>query len=136
VTHQDVRRIDLGEQASVLVPYARPRPSQHRQRAGDTCLWEVVILVFALRVLIAVVAAALAFAVPAAADEGDYLRMLQVRWTFLSTQQLLSEGSKVCKATRSGMTSADAVNMVQRDLAVSVPVAVDIVGAAVVDLGC
>jgi hypothetical protein len=34
------------------------------------------------------------------------------------------------------MTSADAVNMVQRDLAVSVPVAVDIVGAAVVDLGC
>jgi hypothetical protein len=86
--------------------------------------------------LMAVAATMLAFALPAAADEDDYLRMLQDRLTFLTTQELLSAGHKVCHATSSGMASSDAVNMVSKDLGVSVPVAVEIVSAAVVELGC
>lgn len=87
------------------------------------------------RIPIAVAAWTLAFAAPASADEGDYL-MLQAKLTFLTTRQLLSEGGKVCTATHSGMTSSDAVIMVQKDLAVGVPDAVYIVEAAVVGLGC
>ena len=62
--------------------------------------------------------------------------MLQAKLTFLTTRQLLSEGGKVCTATHSGITSSDAVIMVQKDLAVGVPDAVYIVEAAVVGLGC
>ena len=89
-----------------------------------------------LRLLIAGTAASLAFAAPASADGGAYLHALQDTYTSLSTQQLLSEGSKVCNAIRGGMNSANAVIMVQRDLVVSVPAAGDIVSAAVVHLGC
>jgi hypothetical protein len=46
------------------------------------------------------------------------------------------EGAKVCHSTRSGMSSADAINMVTKDLVVVVPVAFEIVDAAVVELGC
>lgn len=88
----------------------------------------------ALRVLAAVVAAAFAFTAPAAADEGKYLERVQPRFSFLSTQQLLSEGDKVCNATRSGMTAADAVQMVQNDLALSVSAGFEIVSAAIVGL--
>jgi hypothetical protein len=42
----------------------------------------------------------------------------------------------VCRATKSGMKSVDAVLMVQQDLAVSVAAASDIVSAAVVELDC
>jgi hypothetical protein len=93
-----------------------------------------------LRVLTAAVAAAVAFAVmtasPAQADESAYLAALQPKFTFLSPQQLLDEGYKVCRATRGGMIGPDAVNMVYKDLAVSMAVAGDIVATAVVDLGC
>ena len=88
------------------------------------------------RIPIAVAAWTLAFAAPASADEGDYLQMLQAKLTLLTTRQLLSEGGKVCTATHSGMTSSDAVIMVQKDLAVGVPDAVYIVEAAGVGLGC
>lgn len=97
-------------------------------------------MVHTFRALIAVVAAALASmvmaAAPAAADEGEYLRQLQPKYVFLSSQQLLDEGHKVCNAIHGGMISPDAANMVQKDLAVSVAVAVDIVGTAGVQLGC
>ncbi len=93
-------------------------------------------MVNALRVLVAVVVGGLALAVPARADENDYLAALQSKYTFLSTQQLLSAGHQVCDATRGGMASADAANMLQKDFAVSVPVSVDIVSAAAVHLGC
>jgi hypothetical protein len=93
-----------------------------------------------LRVLTVAVAAAVAFAVmaasPAQASESDYLAAVQPKFTFLSTQQLLDEGYKVCRATRGGMIAPDAVRMVYKDLAVSMAVADDIVAAAVVDLGC
>ena len=96
-------------------------------------------MVHALRVLTAVVAGSLALvmaAAPAAADENDYLRLLQPKYVYLTKQQLLDEGNKVCDALRGGMTSRDATNMVQKDLSVSVATAFDIVGTAGVQLGC
>jgi hypothetical protein len=97
-------------------------------------------MVRTLRVLIAVVSSALAFAVmvaaPAAADESEYLRLLQPKYVYLSSQQLLDAGRKVCDAANGGMLSADAANMLQKDLQVSLATAVDIVGTAKVQLGC
>jgi hypothetical protein len=97
-------------------------------------------MVHLLRVQIAVVASVVVSAVtaaaPAAADENSYLALLQPKYVFLSSQQLLDEGHKVCDAIHRGMISPDAANMVQKDLAVSVAVSVDIVGAAGVELGC
>jgi hypothetical protein len=97
-------------------------------------------MVHLVRVLIAVVATLLASAVtaaaPAAADESGYLQQLVPKYVFLSPQQLLDEGHKVCDAIHRGMISPDAAIMVQKDLAVSVTAAVDIVGAAGVQLGC
>ncbi len=74
-------------------------------------------------------------AAPAAADESEYLRLVDGKYN-LSTQQLLAEGHKVCEATSRGTLSSDAVNMVYRDLGVSVAVASDIVVAARVGFGC
>jgi hypothetical protein len=42
----------------------------------------------------------------------------------------------VCNATSRGMNSPDMVIMVQREIGVSVPAALDIVSAAVVHLDC
>jgi hypothetical protein len=88
------------------------------------------------RILVAVPATAIAVAAPAAADEDSYLHRLQPRLTFLTMEQLLSEGNKVCRASKAGMKSVDAVQMVQQDLAASVAAASDIVSAAVVELDC
>ena len=97
-------------------------------------------MVKAFRVLIAGVASVSAFpviaAAPAQADEATYLQRLAPRYTYLSPQQLLAEGYRVCQAERSGIVSANAVNMVYKDLAVSMAAANDIVSAAVIDLGC
>ena len=87
-------------------------------------------------VLIAGTAVSLGFAAPAAADTGDYLHALQDRYPSLSTQQLLSTGATVCNAASRGMNSPDMVIMVQRDIGVSVPAALDIVSAARVHLKC
>lgn len=73
-------------------------------------------------------------AAPAHADEASYLELLQPRLTFLSADQLRTEGYRVCAATSSGMPASDANDMVQADLGVSVPVSIDIVTAAVVNL--
>jgi hypothetical protein len=97
-------------------------------------------MVTAFRVLITGVASVSAFAVmaaaPAQADEATYLQLLLPKYTSLNPQQLLAEGYRVCRAERSGITSVDSVNMVYKDLAVSIAAAADIVSAAVVDLGC
>jgi hypothetical protein len=93
-------------------------------------------LVYMLRVLLAVAGMVLAFPATAAADEGDYLRPLQDKYTFVSREQLLSEGSKVCDAMNSGVSATAAVSMVQRDLGVWLTPAVDIVAAASRNLGC
>jgi hypothetical protein len=92
-----------------------------------------------LKVWIATAALAAGIAVgapaPAAANESDYLR-LKDTLNYLTTQQLLSEGYKVCGAIRNGMRSPDAVNLVTKDLAVGVDDALDIVSVAVVELSC
>jgi Protein of unknown function (DUF732) len=94
-----------------------------------------------VRVLVAAVltaAAATGFASPAAADEAGYLR-LQDQLNFLTTQQLLTEGQRVCQATNSGVASPEIVNMVSRDLrktGLSVASASRIVSTAIAELGC
>lgn len=97
-------------------------------------------MVSALRALVVIgataSAAAMATATPAQASEESFLWPLQAKYVFLSSQQLLAAGHKVCDAERRGMTSADAANMLQKDLGLSLPASVDIVGAAVVNLGC
>jgi hypothetical protein len=78
---------------------------------------------------------AVGIAAPAAASESDYLR-LKDTLTFLTTQQLLSEGYRVCGAIHNGVRSTDVVNMVMNDLGVPVNAALDMVAAAAVDLSC
>jgi hypothetical protein len=92
------------------------------------------------RVLTAAVAAAVAFALmtasPAQADENAFVKTLQTKYTYLSAQQLLDEGHKVCGAMGNGMAAPDAVSMVYKDMSVSMAVADDIVAAAADNLGC
>ena len=90
----------------------------------------------ALRVLIVAMVAPLAFAAPAAADVESYLHAVQPTYTNVTAQQLLSEGMRVCSGVQRGMTSPQAVDMVQDDLGVSVTAAGDIVSAAIVYLDC
>ena len=96
-----------------------------------SAMWSI-----ATRIASVAAAMSLAFASPAVADSGEYLQRLLPFYTNLSAEQLLSEGARVCDAVRSGMTSPNAVMMVQRDLGVSVSAAGDIVAAAVVQLDC
>ena len=91
---------------------------------------------FVVPALVAGTAMSLAFAAPASADTAGYLAALQGFYPTLSSQQLLTEGQKVCSMTRSGRNAADALQMVQKDIGVSVPAAGDIVSAAVVHLDC
>jgi hypothetical protein len=97
-------------------------------------------MVKAVRVLIAGLTCASAFAVmaaaPAQADAATYLQRLQTSYVYLNPQQLLAEGYRVCQAERSGVNSWDAVSMVYRDLAVSMSAAWDIEADAVEQLGC
>lgn len=79
---------------------------------------------------------AVMFAGPAHADEAAYLQQLLPYYTYLNPQQVLAEGYKVCDAERRGIGSASAVNMVYKDLVVSMTVANDVVRAAAVELGC
>jgi hypothetical protein len=87
-------------------------------------------------VLVVAVAASVALAAPASADEEAFVRPLATRYVFLSDQQLLSEGARVCDAIASGMPAADATIMVRNDLGISVSAAGEIVSAAVVHLDC
>ena len=89
-------------------------------------------------VLVAALAAGVAIGVapPAAAEESAYLNQLSPRLTFLSTQQLLTEGYKVCRYVGVGRPTADAIPLVMKDLEVTVAAALDIVSAAVQQLDC
>ena len=71
---------------------------------------------YMVRALLTVIAAAIAFAAPAAASEDEFVRTMQTRYVFLSEQQLRSEGARICSVLRSGAPSADAVIMVRNDL--------------------
>ena len=85
-------------------------------------------------VVSAVVGAAVLSAPSAAADQDEYLSKLQDRYAFLTAQQLLAEGDRVCAAERAGALSPDKTAMVANDLQVSVAMALEIVSAAEWDL--
>ncbi|WP_006242640.1 DUF732 domain-containing protein [Mycolicibacterium tusciae] len=78
----------------------------------------------------ALVAAAVLSAPSAAADETEYLNKLQDRYEFLTPQQLLAEGQRVCAAERSGVLSPAKTMMVMNDLSVGTNTALEIVSAA------
>ncbi|KUI00816.1 hypothetical protein AU190_15930 [Mycolicibacterium acapulense] len=69
-------------------------------------------------------------------DQDSYLQRIEPKMAHLTRAQILTEGQKVCRFIRSGHPSSDAVPMVIEDLAISVPAAVDLIIAAVVELGC
>ncbi|MBJ7340688.1 DUF732 domain-containing protein [Mycolicibacterium sp.] len=82
------------------------------------------------------VGVAIGVAPSAAAAEADYLNQLQPRLAYLSSEQLLSEGYKVCRFIGVGRPSADAIPVVMKDLNVTVAAAMAIIPAAVTQLDC
>ncbi|MDT5336256.1 MAG: hypothetical protein QOD90_1761 [Mycobacterium sp.] len=92
-----------------------------------------------MKVLLAVTLAvgiALGAAPPAVADESTYLNQLGPRLAFLTTDQLLTEGYKVCRYLSVGRPSPDAIPVVMKDLQVTVAAAVDITAGAIEQLDC
>ncbi len=89
-----------------------------------------------VRALTVLFAASVIFAPQAAADQDEYLRKLQDRLPFLSSEQLLAEGTRICNATRQGTPASDVVVMVRDDLGLSISAAGNVVSTAVVELGC
>ena len=81
-------------------------------------------------VMIALVGVAVLVAPSAAADQGGYLERLQPKYTFLTPQQLLAEGNRVCAAEQAGLLSPAKTTMVMNDLTVSTNTALEIVSAA------
>lgn len=82
---------------------------------------------------------ALATAPCAHADNDEYLNYLQNESYLVSThssQELLDEGYKVCRAVSQGSTDQDAISMVEQDLSVSSAAATSVYSAATVMLGC
>ena len=70
----------------------------------------------------------------AIADEAGYLQRLQSRLAYLTAQQLLTEGYKVCQLTHSGHASSEAIPMVSKDLANASAVIAPIGSGAAVEL--
>lgn len=81
-------------------------------------------------VLSALAGAAVLSSPTAAAGEGEYLAKLQDSYAFLTPQQLLAEGERVCAAERAGVLSPGKTTMVMNDLAVGTNTALEIVSAA------
>ena len=90
----------------------------------------------AFRVGVGIIVAALACAPVAHANQNNCLSELQPQFALPTSHQLLTEGARACAAIHGGRSSADTVPVVSKDLGVSVPMAFDIVSAAVVNLGC
>jgi hypothetical protein len=91
---------------------------------------EVVRVIRIASVVSALVAAAVLSAPSVVADENEYLNKLQYRYAFLTPQQLLAEGQRVCAAERIGVLSPDKTAMVMNDLTVGANTALEIVSAA------
>ncbi|WP_157897690.1 DUF732 domain-containing protein [Mycolicibacterium rutilum] len=83
-----------------------------------------------------VAGAALALAAPAVADEADFVRKMHDQLVFLTPDEILAAGYRVCAAARSGVPASDSVVTVSDELGISVPSAGDLVSLAVVELGC
>ncbi|MDT5340464.1 MAG: hypothetical protein QOD90_5969 [Mycobacterium sp.] len=91
----------------------------------------------ALSVILLAIGTAIGAAPPAAAaGQADYLAQLQPRFAYLTADQLLAEGFKVCRYVSAGRATPGAVNMVQSDLVVNELVASAIVAAAIANFGC
>jgi hypothetical protein len=75
--------------------------------------------------------AAVAPAATAAADDQAYLQPLRTHFVYLSDDQLLAEGQRVCQLLDRGGIAPTAVTMVRNEMGVAVGVADDIVSAAV-----
>lgn len=78
---------------------------------------------------------ALLLAAPAAADEAGLLK-LREQFVFITPDQLLTEGRRVCQSTAQGRGGSEIVGMVRRDLGVSSAVATEIVITAITELDC
>jgi hypothetical protein len=76
------------------------------------------------------IGAAVLSAPSAGADEGTYLSKLQYTYAYLTPQQLLAEGNRVCAAEQAGVLSPDKTAMVMSDLMVGTNTALEIVSAA------
>jgi hypothetical protein len=89
-------------------------------------------------VFVAAVAVGVAIGVSptAAADESGYLNQLSPRLAFLTTEQLRTEGYKVCRYVSVGRPSADAIPMVMDDLGITVAAALDIISVSLGQLDC
>ncbi|KUI06608.1 hypothetical protein AU191_23575 [Mycolicibacterium acapulense] len=85
---------------------------------------------------ISATAIAVAFAAPAGADQAEFVRKLQEMYVFLSADQLIAAGNKVCANASRGVPAAESMLMVREDLGVSVTAAADIVSIAINELGC
>lgn len=70
----------------------------------------------------------------ATAGNTEYLNKLQYKYAFLTPQQLLAEGQRVCAAEQAGVLSPGKTSMVMNDLTVGANTALEIVSAAEWDL--
>jgi hypothetical protein len=99
-------------------------------RHGKLRFAEVIRVIRSVGVISALIAVAVLSAPSAAAGESEYLNKLQDRYAFLTPQQLLAEGQRVCAAEQSGVLSPARTTMVMNDLTVSPNTALEIVSAA------
>lgn len=82
-------------------------------------------------VFIALAAAVWVAPSAAATDQDDFLRPLLTRYSFLTSQQLLTEADRVCSALNAGNPTSTVANMVAQDLKVTPSVAIDVtIGAS------
>ncbi|KUI47943.1 hypothetical protein AU198_04915 [Mycobacterium sp. GA-1199] len=77
---------------------------------------------------------AVAVAAPAGATEDEFLRDLQPRYSFLTAEELVTQGYRACAATSVGVLAPDAVQMISADLGISTGAAMDIVSRALLRL--
>lgn len=81
-------------------------------------------------------AALLAAAAPAVADEDDYLYVLEVRHASWTAQELLAAGYRACSMMDRGIPASDVTDRLDRDMGFGVALAFDIVSMAVIHLDC
>ncbi|MCV7022519.1 DUF732 domain-containing protein [Mycolicibacterium novocastrense] len=112
------------------------RSADSRCAADTADLSEGIFVRRIIGLLIGTTATAVAFAAPAAADQAEFVRKLQQQYVFLSADQLIATGNKVCANAARGVPAADSMLMVREELGVSIQAAVDIVSLSVSELGC
>ncbi|WP_082961670.1 DUF732 domain-containing protein [Mycobacterium sp. 852002-51152_SCH6134967] len=87
-----------------------------------------------MRLGVGVATLAVVFAAPAGATEDEFLRELQSRYSFLTSEELLTQGYRACAASSVGVLAPDTVNMISADLGISTGAAMDIVSRALLRL--